>query len=205
MFVTFIIILSHFLKFDHYRDTRAYILDPCIRELSLQRINFRSQDIYTECQIIDLQEKSLFRTYAFALPKDSPFTEIFNHYISKMHAKGFLSKIKTKYEIKPQRCPDFNGLPLTYANCGTAFIFLAFGFIFGFILLGIEIVLKKYGYQLNFNQPHSDDCEECNFKNQLLLKSYVSIDQRDSIIQKMALQLQRISQELDEIKKGMKL
>ena len=34
MFVTFIIILSHFLKFDRYRDTRAYILDPCIREFS---------------------------------------------------------------------------------------------------------------------------------------------------------------------------
>ena len=147
----------------------------------------------------------MFRTYGFTFPKDSPFAKIINHYISKMHAKGFLSKIKTKYEIKPQRCPDFNGLPLTYANCGMAFIFLASGFIFGFMSLGIETILKKYGYQPTFNEPHSDDCEECNFKNQLLLKSYVSIDQRDSIIQKMALQLQRISQELDEIKKGMKL
>ena len=37
MYVTFIIIIiliiiSHFLKFDRYRDTRAYILDPCIQE-----------------------------------------------------------------------------------------------------------------------------------------------------------------------------
>ena len=30
MFVTFIII-SHLFKFDHYRDTRAFILDPCIQ------------------------------------------------------------------------------------------------------------------------------------------------------------------------------
>ena len=37
MFVTFIIliIISHFLKLDCYRDTRAYILDPCIREFFL--------------------------------------------------------------------------------------------------------------------------------------------------------------------------
>ena len=32
MFVTFItIIISSLLKFDHYRDTRAAILDPCIQ------------------------------------------------------------------------------------------------------------------------------------------------------------------------------
>ena len=32
MFVTFIIIIiSSLVKFDHYRDTRAAILDPCIQ------------------------------------------------------------------------------------------------------------------------------------------------------------------------------
>ena len=34
MFVTFITIdFSELVKFDHYRDTRAAILDPCIQEI----------------------------------------------------------------------------------------------------------------------------------------------------------------------------
>ena len=63
--------------------------------------------MYAECEIIALPEKSLFRTYAFALPKDSPFVEIMNHYISKMQTKGILSRISSKYDIKTQKCPVY--------------------------------------------------------------------------------------------------
>ena len=35
IFIVIVIVISHFLKFVRYRDTRAYILDPCIQEFSL--------------------------------------------------------------------------------------------------------------------------------------------------------------------------
>ena len=133
--------------------------------------------MYVACEIIDLPEKSLFRTYSFALPKDSPFVEIISHYIGKMQTMGILSKISSKYDIKAQKCPDFNGLPLTYANCGMAFIFLVSGFIFGLILMAMETILKKYGFNLAFNKSnHIENCNECSFKNQLLLQNCVNID-----------------------------
>ena len=153
-----------------------------------------------------MKEKSLFRTYAFASPKDSPYIKIIDHYINKMQAIGFMSKIKTKYEIKPQRCPDFNGLPLTYANCGMAFIFMALGFTFGLMLLIMEIISKKYGYQLtSFDECNPYDCSEYKFMKQMLLNCYVNIDKRDFMIQKMTSKLQRISLENDQLKKNLKM
>lgn len=162
--------------------------------------------MYAECEIIALPEKSLFRTYAFALPKDSPFVEIMNHYISKMQTKGILSRISSKYDIKTQKCPDYNGLPLSYANCGMAFIFLVSGFIFGLMFLAMETILKKYGFNLTFNQSiHIENCNECDFMNHLLLQNCVSIDRRDSLIQKLTSQLKTLALENDQLLVNKKL
>ena len=50
MFVTFIIdiFVWHFLKFDCYRDTRAYILDPCIREFCCWYVIISISALYSE-------------------------------------------------------------------------------------------------------------------------------------------------------------
>ena len=108
--------------------------------------------------------------------------------------------------MKTSRMPDFNGLPLTYANCGMAFIFMALGFTFGLMLLIMEIISKKYGYQLtSFDECNPDDCNECKFMKQMLLNCYVNIDKRDFMIQKMTSKLQRISLENDQLKKNLKM
>ena len=46
------------------------------------------------------------KPYAFGYQKDSPFAELFDHYIEKMRQTGVLDTIEKKYHGLEQKCPD---------------------------------------------------------------------------------------------------
>ena len=88
-----------------------------------------------------------YKPYAYGFQKDSPYLQIFNHYIKAMHEKGSLKQIIEKYTPPPQICPDLTGEALGFNSCISAFLVLIGGASFGLILLAIELCARKTGWK----------------------------------------------------------
>ena len=67
------------------------------------------------------------RPYAWAFQKYSPYLDSFNFFFREFKEKGYWDAIQKQYEPQPQVCPDLSGMPIEWANCFTAFLFLCAG------------------------------------------------------------------------------
>ena len=104
-----------------------------------------AQDGYETCEFIALPAKYDFGFEAIGLQKNSPYLDVFNYYILQLMEKGAYDQIGKKYGVSSQVCPDYNGKPIGYVNCGVAFIILAVGFILCSVMMLIERSNKRYG------------------------------------------------------------
>ena len=105
---------------------------------------------YAACEVIQIPSKYDFKPYAYGFQKDSPYLQLFNHYLKEMREKGTLKKILNKYKAAPQVCPDSSGLPLGFESVFTAFLLLVGGIILGLILFCIECYSRMSGTHIPF-------------------------------------------------------
>lgn len=77
---------------------------------------------------------------------------------------GAVEKILLKYKPPVQVCPDYNGEPIGYINCGSAFIILAIGFITCTLIMAFEGFSSKYGYMNQFLKTSAKTISENNCK-----------------------------------------
>ena len=61
---------------------------------------------FMTCKIVASSGKYGFRPTAIGYQKHSPYAEIFDYYFERMRATGILDRIKAKYSLTPQECPD---------------------------------------------------------------------------------------------------
>ena len=71
--------------------------------------SYRVEDKYEKCEIIDIPHKYDFKPCGMALQKNSPYLEIFDYYLKEIMERGMIEQIESKYEIRPQICPDNSG------------------------------------------------------------------------------------------------
>ena len=62
--------------------------------------------------------------FAWAFAKNSPIWKVVNHSIMQLNEKGSLDQLRTRYEAKPQECPDLMGSPVAWSGCFSAFLVL---------------------------------------------------------------------------------
>ena len=144
-------------------------------------------DEYLECEIIALPAKYDFATMAIAMQKHSPFLGLINHHIRQLEEKGVKQQIMEKYEVPPQVCPDYNGKPIGYVNCGTAFLILLAGFVICVLIMLIETSIQKKGlWQIAQNSEDCTKCKFCQLKDAQIISNFKMIDKRDDLIIKQA-------------------
>ena len=80
----------------------------------------------------------MLRPYAWAFQKHSPYLDCFNFYLQEFKEKGAWDAIKSKYESRPQVCPNMSGMPIEFSSCFTAFLALIGGIFIAFIIMLIE-------------------------------------------------------------------
>ena len=88
--------------------------------------------------IVATEGKYILRAYAWAFQKHSPYLDFFNFYLQEFNEKGAWDAIKSKYEARPQVCPDLSGMPIEFANCFTAFLALFGGICLAFLIMILE-------------------------------------------------------------------
>ena len=74
-----------------------------------------------------------------------------------MQEKGSLDQILKKYAPAPQICPDMTGEALGFNSCITAFLVLMAGATTGLILLAIELVSRKTGWNWAWLEWYNKD------------------------------------------------
>ena len=99
---------------------------------------------YSDCKIIGTLAKYDFKPSAYGFQKHSPYLFLFNHFLNEMREKGTMNKILTKYEPKPQNCPDYSGKPLGISTCISAFVILAFGMGSCVLLFFLEMLARTF-------------------------------------------------------------
>ena len=103
-----------------------------------------AQPEYKSCRMIVIPGNYDYKPYTYGFQKDSPYLLLFNHFMNEMKEKGTMDQIMTKYEIKPQICPDYSGQPLGISTCVSAFIMLAFGMATCMIVVFLEMLGRRF-------------------------------------------------------------
>ena len=80
-------------------------------------------------------------SWAFTLPKHSPYLELVNYSIDQLKETGALERILKKWKPLPPMCEDKTGKPLGFRSCLTSFLVMIIGAGLGIIILCIEVVL----------------------------------------------------------------
>ena len=107
-----------------------------------------------------LPKKYDLKPYAFGFQKNSPFLPLFDFHLKKLQEKGTIDKILKEYESRPQICPDYNGLPLGFDTCISAFLVLAAGMAFGSLFFLLEWIAKCFQHVAEIEESHGDFIEE---------------------------------------------
>ena len=97
-----------------------------------------------------------------ALPKDSPYHDLVNHYILMMIESGIINKILQSAKPPEQECGYETGSPLGFKNCITPFLVLIGGIGLTFSLLLLEVVIFKHKLQKEKKdeEDHGHDSKE---------------------------------------------
>ncbi|TRY79476.1 hypothetical protein TCAL_06563, partial [Tigriopus californicus] len=105
----------------------------------------RTLEKYGNCEVIAIPAKYDVKPYAYAFAKNSPYLQLFNHYLKHLRERGTTKNILDKYESRPQICPDYT------------FVCLLLGLIIGSVFLAME--RSSHGLSqitgLSFNWLHS--------------------------------------------------
>ena len=92
---------------------------------------------YLKCQVIDTGVPYYPVTFAYAMPKNSPFFEAFEYHIKNLKEIGAVKRYHDMEQTSlDPLCPDYSGLPINEGQCFTAFIILIFGASISFIWFG---------------------------------------------------------------------
>ena len=157
-------------------------------------------DEYLECEIIALPAKYDFATMAIAMQKHSPFLGLINHHIRQLDENGVKHQIEKKYEVPPQVCPDYNGKPIGYVNCGTAFLILLAGFVICVLIMLIETSTQKKGlWQIAQNSEDCQECKFCQLKDAQMISHVRMIDERDDLVIKQASCIDNLKLEITKL------
>ena len=80
---------------------------------------------------------------AFALRKNSPYLDLFNHALRKMVESGEMARIHMRYSVKEPTCNDpGKGKPLGFENIVLVFIILGAGFCISIIICTVEVSVQ---------------------------------------------------------------
>ena len=90
---------------------------------------------YISCDVIDTGVQYFPVTFAYAMPKNSPFFAAFYYHISQLKQIGAIKRYHDAYEGDHQLCPDTSGVPISGGQCFTAFIILLVGACFSLFWL----------------------------------------------------------------------
>ena len=82
---------------------------------------------YLKCQVIDTGVSYYPVTFAYAMPKNSPFFEAFNYHIKHLKEIGAVKRYHDMDRVPDPDCPDYSGQPINQGQCFTAFIILIVG------------------------------------------------------------------------------
>ena len=137
---------------------------------------------------------------AIAMQKHSPFLGLMNHHIRQLEEMGIKQQIMKKYEVPPQVCPDYNGKPIGYVNCGTAFLILMAGFVICIFIMLIETSTQKKGLcQIAQNSEDYQKCNFCQLKDAQIISNVKKIDIRDDLIIKQASCIDNLKLEITKL------
>ena len=101
----------------------------------------------------------MLRPYAWPFQKHSPYLDCFNFYLREFKEKGAWDAIKSKYESRPQICPNTSGMPIEFSSCFTAFLALIGGVFVAFIIMLIEYSkIEKLKENISPNSQNSYLC-----------------------------------------------
>ena len=103
--------------------------------------SIKSYEAYFSCKIVDTGVSFYREQLAFAMPKKSPYFDLFYFHINRLKESGKVQRYKQIYERNPQSCPDYSGRPISIEQCFTTFIIVSCGFVLSMTWLAIEIVL----------------------------------------------------------------
>ena len=87
----------------------------------------KKYDPYRLCQVIDTGVPYFPVTFAYAMPKNSPFFAAFYYHLSQLKEIGAIKRYHDANEGEAQECPDYSGKALSGGQCFTAFIILMIG------------------------------------------------------------------------------
>ena len=119
---------------------------------------FSVSDEYLRCEIVAIPEKYYSVPFPWAFPKNSPYLDIFNFYITELIESGQWNAILKRYQPSSPNCPDLNGKPIEFNNCISAFIVLIFGLLTALLTLFFEKAnilifgIPDATFKVNFNQ-----------------------------------------------------
>ena len=90
-------------------------------------LSIKSHRDYLSCAIVDIPKRYFPVQMAYTIQKDSPFRAAFTYHIKQLKESGIVDRIKARYEIKDQICPNNIGKPLKYSQCVSAFALMLGG------------------------------------------------------------------------------
>ena len=142
-----------------------------------------------------LPKKYDIKPYAFGFQKNSPFLPLFDFHLKKLQEKGAIDKILKEYGSKPQICPDYNGLPLGFDTCVSAFLVLIFGMAFGAFLFVLEWIAKCFQHVAELEEPTQDFVEEVSEEDK---KQTIKIRKLQMKIDLLRMRKSQILRQIDE-------
>ena len=96
----------------------------------------KAMEPYVKCLVIDTGVQYYPVTFAYAMPKNSPFFEAFEYHINHLKEIGAVKRYHNMYKTQDPVCPDYSGMPLNEGQCFTAFIVLFLGALISFAWFG---------------------------------------------------------------------
>ena len=103
----------------------------------------KSYNAYFSCMIVDTGVSFYHEQLAFAMPKKSPYLELFYVNINRLKESGKMQRYKKLYEESPQICPDFSGKPISIKQCFTSLIIITAGFVMSLTWLVVELFMPR--------------------------------------------------------------
>ena len=105
--------------------------------------SMKSYDAYFSCKIVDTGVSFYQEQLAFAMPKKSPYFDLFHFHINRLKENGKMQRYRQLYEGRQQMCPDYSGQPISMMQCFTTFLIITSGFIMSTIWLVLELFLPR--------------------------------------------------------------
>ena len=93
---------------------------------------------FIDCKIVDTGVTINTFQYAWTIPKNSPFTKVFEYHIRKLQETGLTHRYYQDYKPDDQHCQDLSGMPLAMNQSINVFLILTIGILGSMITLVCE-------------------------------------------------------------------